>query len=735
MTKRLGLSAAYTFAMSLLATNVLASQHQLPGTVELSPLPLDRTQAVPSLAVLGLDGSVLSAGLLAFEGGYDPLDWSGVLQAVTLKADGTHDRLVWDAGTLLTDELVTPPNRRTILTAGLSAAGMITGMAFEPSSAFDASEKSGLMLPKPELVERDTLVARVNYLRGARSDERDGLMRVRGSLLGAVIHSQTVYVGYPTGRYTDNWPTRIHGVSVPAPEMAAGAESYARFVEKDADRMPVVYLGTNDGMLHAFHAPTLSCDGTALGNTCIAPANSGKELWAYVPRAAYANLGNLTHASDFQFQPTVDATPVTRDVFFSEHGHHEWHTLLAGGLGFGGRGIYALDVTRPEAANEVFPGRTVLWEFDADTPPGISSTGDSYDPADLGYTYGQPAIARLANGRWAVLVPSGYFPDCSEPDKPSHCEKAAKQAQANSSALFVLDAQTGEVIRELRTASATRGADGYGLATPVLGDYNNNQIDDVAFAGDLAGNLWRFDLSAPNPAHWRVSLAYRPSAPYAQPITVMPRLFPDPATNRFIVVFGTGKYLGTGDKTVDIPVQSVYGIRDTIDKQGNPVTVTRDSLQAQILTQTIQADATLRSLTASALPLAAGGWHIDLDVMAGERVVSAPTALFNSGSVLVNTLIPAVDAGGMPQSAVIAIDAATGGQGNAVSVGGVSYAGGVVNQARTTGTLPMAATIGGGRLVFPGIGLKSQTGGLDIPLRLASPLWRRRSWYALNPDD
>jgi Tfp pilus tip-associated adhesin PilY1 len=515
------------FLVAWLASQASASQEHLPGTVELSPLPLDRSQAVPSLAVLGLSGSVLNAGVLAFEGGYDPADWSGMLQAVTLNGDGHRDQLIWDAGALLTNSRVTPPDRRIIFTSSLSATGTLTGIAFNTSSAFDGSEIAGLMSPKPDDAEHDTLAGRINYLRGDRTSERDGTMRPRSSLLGAIVHAQSVYVGYSTGGYVDNWPTTIKGIKVPAPEMAAGAESYADFVEKHANRMPMLYQAANDGMLHAFAAPV----------------NAGRELWAYVPRAAYANLGNLTNKDDFQFQPTVDATPVTRDVFFSRQGRHEWHTLLVGGLGLGGRGIYALDVTRADT-DEAHPGRTVLWEFDADMAPGISDAGDSYNPADLGYTYGQPAIARLANGRWAVLAPGGYFPDCSQPDQPSDCEKAAAQAPANTSVLFVLDAQTGEVIRELKTSSAAEEAEGYGLATPVLGDDNNDQIDDVAFAGDLAGNLWRFDLSAPRPADWKVNLAYRPPVPYAQPITVMPRLFPDPATNRFIVVFGTGKYLG-----------------------------------------------------------------------------------------------------------------------------------------------------------------------------------------------
>jgi Tfp pilus tip-associated adhesin PilY1 len=717
-----------------LGANVLASQGRQAGTVELSPLPLDRAQAVPSLAVLGLNGSVLSAELLAFEGGYDPLDWSGVLQAVTLKPDGTRDRQIWDAGAMLTHALLTPPDRRIILTASANATGTVTGMAFEASSSFDASEMAGLMPPESDNADNGTLADRVNYLRGQRADEQAGILRKRSSLLGAIIHAQAIYVTHPAGIYADSWPIKRNGVAVAAPEMAPSAQSYTQFVEDNAGRAPVLYQATNDGMLHAFNATPIDCDASSSTSSCRPPANGGKERWAYVPRAVYANLGNLTRAKDFQFQPTVDATPVVRDIFFSEQGQHEWHTLLAGGLRLGGRGVYALDITHPDTVSEVFPGRTVLWEFDADAPPGISSAGDSYNPADLGYTYGQPAIARLANGRWAVLMPSGYFPDCSQPDQPSHCERAAAHAPADSSALFVLDAQTGEVIRELKTSSAINGAAGYGLTTPVLGDYNNDQIDDVAFAGDLAGNLWRFDLSAPNPMDWKITLAYRPPVPFAQPITIMPRLFPDPATHRFIIVFGTGKYLGDGDRSTAIPVQSVYGIRDRVDRGGNPITLTRDNLQAQTLTQTVDADATLRNLAANAVPSTAGGWYVDLNVMAGERVVATPTALFNTGSVLITTLIPGNDPETMPQGAIMAIDAATGGPGNIVSFGGVSYAGGMVSQSRTTGTLPVAAAIGGGRLMLPGIGLKSRADNPDKPLQLASPLWRRRSWYALNPD-
>ena len=704
---------------ALCASMMGIAQGSLPNTVELNPLPLDRTLAVPSLAVLGLSSSVLGSGTLAFQGGYDPVDWSGVLHAVALHGDGTSNGVLWDAGALLTRR---SPASRTILSASKNAVGVVSGIAFEPSAPFDADQKLDLMWPEPEH-SNDTLEARIDYLRGSRSGELDGSLRARSSLLGAIVHAQAVYIGYPSGNYFDAW-------SKGAPEAAQGAQSYASFVAQHAGREPFLYIAANDGMLHAFHAPVPICRRQDDSQRCVAyddGPNAGKEAWAYVPRATYRNLGNLTRAQGFQFQPTVDATPVTRDVFFSENGHAQWHTLLVGGLRLGGRGVYAVDVTDPTSASETAPERTVLWEFDADAPAGTSDAGNAYQPADLGYTYGQPAIARLANGRWAVLVPNGYFADCSKPEKPLRCEEAGTPPAY--AALFVLDAQTGAVIAELETP-AIDGVQARGLSTPVLGDYDNDQIDDVAFAGDLAGNLWRFDFSSSRPSEWKVSLAYQPAEQGTQPITVMPRLMPDPFTNRFIVIFGTGKYLANSDKA-DTTLQSIYGIRD---KGG---TVTQGSLVAQTLNEVTASDpaggnATFRTLTSHAVPMKAGGWRIDLNVAVGERVINTPTALFDTNAVLIDTLIPNGD---QPDGAIMAIDAATGAARSIVAFGGASYAGArIENPSTTTGTLPMAAQIGGGRLVLPGLKLKGGKGELDLPLSLDSPLWRRRSWSILTPD-
>ncbi|MFA6230417.1 MAG: PilC/PilY family type IV pilus protein [Rhodanobacter sp.] len=713
--------------------------------------------AAPTISAI--NASVLTTGALAFTTGYSSIDWTGVLKAYALNADGTTGGFMWDGNANLSD--VTPDNRK-ILTASMDATGTVTGMAFQASSAFDASQQTGLMTPAPTDTTNDNLKNRVNYLRGERGEEASNVMRKRNSLLGAIINSQGVYVSYPSSGYTNNWP-------VGSPEALAAAatngttddKSYDTFVTHHENRDPTLYVGANDGMMHAFYAPVPTCSATdPITGVCTGYTNptspsgeaAGDESWAYVPRAVYANLGNLTSASSFSFAPTVDGTPVVRDVFFSESTADEWHTILVGGLRLGGRGVYALDITDPSAVTEANAASKVLWEFDADAPAGTTAAADggtAYDPADLGFTYGQPNVGRVKDGtggKWVVIVPSGYFPDCSQTDRPVICNSTGYPSQPKDastgntySSLFVLDAQTGAVIRELKTPNTIAS---YGLSSPVFGDYNNDQVDDVAFAGDLAGNLWRFDFSNADPSKWSVTQAYAPTNPGYQPITVMPRLFPDPTTNRFLVVFGTGKYLGAGDNTsVSAQTQSIYGIRDELDSSGNPVPITHGELVQQTLSESagtgVNAGATLRSVTSNPVPASDGGWYIDLNIStaAGERVVVTPAAIFSSNTVIISTLIPGSSDPCNPtvQGAVMAFDATTGGPGLGISsLGGVPYVGARVDNVRTSGSLPAASQVGGGSLLLPGLTLTGKKTDPNKPLALDTPIWRRRSWLELN---
>lgn len=724
--------------------------------------------ATPTISAI--NASVLTTGALAFTTGYSSVDWTGVLKAYPLKADGTtSSNVLWDGAANLSDAGVTPPASRKILTANMSATGTVTGMAFQAASAFDTSQQLGLMTPAPTDTTNDTLANRVNYLRGVRTQETSNVMRTRNSLLGAIINSQGVYVSYPSSGYTNNWP-------VGSPEALAAAatngttddKSYDAFVFHREDRDPTFYVGANDGMLHAFSAPVPTCSATdPTTGACTSYTNAagaGEESWAYVPRAVYANLGNLTSADSFSYAPTVDGTPVVRDVFFSASSAAEWHTILVGGLRLGGRGVYALDITDPSTVTEASAASKVLWELDADAPAGTTAGSygaTSYNPEHLGYTYGQPNIGRLnvggpTAGKWVVIVPSGYFPDCSQPDRPVICDSSNPPAQPKDtstgntfSSLFVLDAQTGEVIRELKTPNNIAS---YGLSSPVLGDYNNDQVDDVAFAGDLAGNLWRFDLTDADPSKWVVTRTYKPTNPDYQPITVMPRLFPDSATNRFMVVFGTGKYLGAGDNTSNsAQTQAIYGIRDKLDGSGNPVTITHTGVPAtdELVQQTLSesagtgdnAGATLRSVTNNQVPASKGGWYIDLDLpdAPGERVVVTPAAIFSSNTVIISTLIPGGSDPCIPtvRGAVMAFDAATGGPGSGVSsLGGEPYVGARVDNVRTSGSLPVASQVGGGSLVMPGLTLTGATDSTkkSKPMAFDTPVWRRRSWLELNNE-
>lgn len=713
-----------------------------------------------------VNASVAVSGALTFNTGYNTSSWTGSFQAVDLKEDGTTGEVKWDAGAQLDSRAWTS---RKVFTATYtigcddpaSASGTFSqGLSFSSgnSGALDCVQVAGLGDPAPDTTD-DTINNRIDYLLGSDADKT--IYRQREHHLGAIINSQPLYVPYPASGYYDTWPTG-------SPEAEAiknnWDKSYSKYRVDHADREGTVYIGANDGMLHAFSAPAPKCTTTINGTNCDY-GNGGKERWAFVPRAVYANLGNLTTKADFRYRPTVDATPISHDIFFRSK---QWRTILVGGVGLGGRGVYALDITRQDKDN-LTADELVLWEFDADmtADAGCYATYGECKSSDLGYTVSQPNVGRLANGRWVTVVPNGYFPDCTQPDTPTHepeqgkklaCKAIASQAPKDEddkpySALFVLDAETGEMLAELKTPTDISGVTSFGLGSVVLGDYNNDQIDDVAYAGDLQGNLWRFDLSGTSPSDWKVDLAYKGKTDKdgkqgIQPITVMPRLFPDPFTNRFIVVFGTGKYLGAGDNTTTIPVQSVYGIRDMIDSSGKIVAATGDDLQSQTLSEdTITsgdlAGATRRALTANSLSASSLGWYFDLETKkgntstnAGERVVVTAGALFSTNTAVISTLIPGNDNYCDPSvtGAIMSVNATNGGPNGGLSIlGGGSYVGTRVSNVRTGGSLPMVGSMGGGAVYLPGTSiLGAEDNDPPKSMQLDSPIWRRRSWSNLE---
>ena len=646
-----------------------------------------------------LSTSVLTVGTLSYHTGYDSADWSGTATARRVDPDsGAFDAVLWDAGCLLTGGrchatgsnvgAARDPDTRVLLTAQGTGTGQ--GIALRWASLPIALRHQLDINPATGVADGKG-AQRLDFLRGDRSHE-GSLFRARGAVLGAVVNAQSLYVGAPDSGYTDTFPAGSQEAVA-----AAGGNTYERFAFSHRSRAPTLYVASDDGMLHAFDATT--------------GASGGQERWAYVPYSVFANLPGLT-ARNYTLQPMVDNTPVERDVFIGG----QWRTLLIGTLRLGGRGVYALDVTDP-AASEAAPGAKVLWEFNH------TSSG----AAALGYTYAQPNVARLANGKWVVLVAGGYFPTGST-------DPAARNTY---SSLFVLDAQTGALIRELKTAAAPQPAVASdGLAAPVLGDYQGDLIDDVAFAGDLQGNLWRFDLSDANPSNWAVDLLFKPTTAGHRPITAMPRLFPDALTHKFMTVFGTGKYLGLSDRTVrSAPTQAFYGLRD-YGRNAAVYPIGEGSLLRQDLGALANG---ARILTDFPLLATHDGWYFLLDARAGERSVVTPIALFNSHRAILTTLIPAGNDPCDPgrEGAVLVVNAANGGPSAGLDAlaGGLSVttgygvAGAAVSHPPAAGMLPVATRIGGGTLLLPGITLP---GGSTFSL--GDAYWRRRSWRVLQDN-
>lgn len=684
-----------------------------------------------------MNSAVLNNGAISYQAGYDTNDWKGSLTANAVNTDGTISAAaVWDARTLL-DARAKAGDSRVILTS--TAVGAGHGVAFTGATVVGA-----INAVDPNFGTASTVPSGADRLAWLRGDQsKDGTsFRQRNSVFGAVINAQTLYVAQPNGGYRDIWPKDSPEVT----EITNGF-NYQRFRTNHAKRAPTLYVAANDGMLHAFDATTPSTPADSVDVT----PNPGAERWAYVPYSAFGRLTGWSSLNGFKFMPSVNGTPVSRDVYFSIHGSSigtsGWRTILVAGLGLGGRGVYALDITEPSVLPQddtygsgIGPFQKVLWEFN-----NTVAASDAGNPANLGYTYGRPNIGRLANGKWVVLVPGGYFPT----------DSTDAAASNTYSSLFVLDAQTGTLIKELTTPTSVSGItesiNSYGLTTPVLGDYDGDQIDDVAFAGDLQGNVWRFDLKDANPANWKSELFYRPQNPGYQPVTVMPRLFPDATAGGFMVVFGTGKYLGGIDNVIDANtrVQSIYGIRDS--GSAGQVVVVGGSTSTPLVKQTMVEVSGIRGLSSNPVPakttsgVAIRGWSVDLDISSakGERVVVDATAVFATNQAIITTLIPQNNdpCDPAPRGALLVLDALTGQAKLGDSIGsvggwpdGYAQAGLRVKNPPTGGFLPVSSSMGGGAAYVPG--LVADTGNSAIDGKTPSfgiPIWRRRSWRVLTP--
>ena len=593
---------------------------------------------------------IVTASTEAFKASFDTADWSGTLakfsvDPITGQATGTA---IWDAAPLLTART---PASRSIFTWDANSTPR-KGIPLQWASLNTAQQAALNDNPTTIAVDNDGLGSqRVDYLRGNRARETVApFMRRRNSLMGAIINSQPTYVSGPTGLYQDNFPAGS-AEAVAAGPTGAGP-TYAKFAASVSRRSPTVYVGSNDGMVHAINAL------------------DGQERFAYMPNMLITNkkATEYTNPTHSQLVTGVDSRLRVQDVFI----RGQWRTVLVGSMRLGARGIFALDITDPTT----FGAANVLWEF----------TNASTGGAALGYTYDSANIMRLNTGKWVVVVSSGYFPTTNL-DPRGQPDPASTDPNKDKTSLFVIDLETGTRIAEIQTTIAPQTLPlSFGLSTPAAYDLNSDQIDDIVVAGDLVGNLFRFDLTSADPAQWKVDLMFKtytttPTQVDAttlprQPITAMPVAMRDTQRNGApIWIVGTGKYLGKEDRTAigiasNVGPQAIYGVRDFGTASTN-----YPSLPSQMTAQTLtQPSATSRVLTSNVISASGRGWVIPLNIAAepGERAVFTAKPIYSLNVAVVNTVIPRGSDPCNPQfrGASILIDGATGGSPMGAQQGG-----------------------------------------------------------------
>ncbi len=409
----------------------------------------------------------------------------------------------------------------------------------------------------------------VSFLRGDRSNEGAGTLRQRSSVLGDIVHSRPYYVADATN--------------------------------------PTVFVGSNDGMVHAINSA------------------NGAERWAYIPSMLINKLKTLAYS------PSDATLPYAHDYFVD--GQINIGTIasgatriLVGGLGSGGKGLYALNLTGSNAltaTSDTDVAGKILWEI---TPSAINFGGASTASTDyskLGYSYSTPTIAKVHSGASSldvIIIGNGYDP-----------------AATGESYLYVINAATGALVQAIRAGTAG-AANPNGLSNPVALDSDGDGYADRVYAGDLNGTMWKFDLSSSTASSWTAS-ALLVTSP-AQPITTTPGVALHP-NGGYMVSFGTGKIFSgtygtynptsgtwttsaTGDLG-DTAVHYVYGVWD-----GAPAA--NAALLSQTLTERSYTSAGIttrvRRGTANQPNWASGasnhkGWRVALP--AGERVLGEGT--------------------------------------------------------------------------------------------------------------
>ncbi|MEO6351710.1 MAG: PilC/PilY family type IV pilus protein [Burkholderiaceae bacterium] len=568
--------------------------------------------------------------------------------------DTTKGVLGCSAQTLL--DLKTPATRKIFTSNDSTTCFYNCGIPFQPITASGTSGTNKLSTAQQTLLNTPALTdgaAVVSYLRGDMSGETTGAYRIRTHLLGDAVNAEPLVIREPSRNYIDT--------------------GYSTYRSSNGTRTRLILQAANDGMVHAFNSLT------------------GAEEWAYIPNLLISNakdplntstslLNTRSRKAGFNHYFLLDGTPVAGDVDFNNAGTTgnattSWGTIAVGGFGKGGRGYYALDLTTTMATDEAGAASKALWEF----PRSISnSTQRASVFLNMGYGFGKPIITKTTAAGWVVLVTSGY----------NNGTNSGESGGDGLGHLYVLNAKTGDLIADLATTGchATPGTNPCGLAS-INAYVENRDIDntvEIAYGGDLYGNVYRFDLRGATVGGWSVSkLAKLRSGPLAsdpvQSITMVPELakLTISGADKYLVYVGTGMFLGKSDlpcppspatcswtpNSQSTQTQTMYGLVDPRDGTTLP-----DPLLGSLVQQTYTTSGNTRTFSVNTVNYnTKKGWYANFT--AGERIVTDPALA--SGALLFTSSIPSTTAcipGG--SSWLYALDYQTGGQITNASFGG-----------------------------------------------------------------
>ena len=380
----------------------------------------------------------LRSETLVYHAEFDNTNWQGEITAYNLKTtdnDGSVRSVVWKAS-----DMMNRGDRQII--------------------SYNPSTKQGIKLEWDQLDDNqqsrfnagsssDVGKARLAWAKGSNVNERrNGLLRPRETILGDIVHSNLNL----RGRFTNFGYKELPGKE---------GTSYATFLGKKRNTKDTLFVGANDGMLHALDAKT------------------GDELFAFMPNEVMQKIPTISSpkygcddSTCLPHEYLVDGKSNVTDVYFN----NKWHNVLIGTLGLGGKGIYALDVSDPAQ----FSAQDVLWEISAKQSPNNEAAFIQH----MGLSIPEPVVVKMQNGQWAAIVANGY------------------ESQYHQAVLFIIDIETGRLIKTISTWVGST-TEKNGLSSPTAVDKDGDFIADVIYAGDLQGNLWSFDVSSTNPDEWQ----------------------------------------------------------------------------------------------------------------------------------------------------------------------------------------------------------------------------------------